>query len=150
MASYLAKSAPLMSDTATVRGAAMLAADGGRPAAGAVFQLERWLELMRVRQWVHLLPLPIAGYEFDKSVAANILPVTRGIGIAFCILAFGYLLNAVADRNMDLDRGKNPLSAVQTAAQAFHLPLALLVSLALGLAATASLTSSSIKRAFGK
>jgi 4-hydroxybenzoate polyprenyltransferase len=103
------------------------------------FHVQHWLELTRVRQWFHLLPLPIAGYEFEKPLWSNFLPITRGVGIAFCVLAFGYLLNAVADREIDLDQRKNPLAAVATASYTFHLPLLLLASVAVGLAATASL-----------
>jgi 4-hydroxybenzoate polyprenyltransferase len=54
-------------------------------------------------------------------------------------LGFGYLLNAVADRDMDLDRRKNPLLEIGPASGALWLPLVLLVSVALGLAASASL-----------
>ena len=91
-----------------------------------------------MRQWFHLLPLPLAGYAFEEPLSSNLLPTARGVGIAFCVLAFGYLLNAVADREMDLDRRKNPLAAIGTTSQTLLLPLALLAGISLALAATAS------------
>jgi len=99
---------------------------------------ERWMGLLRMRQWLHLLPLPIAGYELGESLWSNVLSLGRGVSIAFCILAFGYLLNAVADREMDLDRRKNPLLEIGTAAGQMWLPLSLLLGIALTLAASAS------------
>jgi 4-hydroxybenzoate polyprenyltransferase len=116
----------------------MLEAHPEGPRIRAATLLERWLGLVRVRQWVHLLPLPVAGYDFGRSPWANLTPMSRGLAVTFCVLAFGYLLNAVADRDMDLDRRKNPLSEAGNNADRFLLPLLLLAGLALALAATGS------------
>jgi 4-hydroxybenzoate polyprenyltransferase len=109
------------------------------PPAPATTFWERWAGLLRIRQWLHLLPLPIAGYELGKPLWFNVWSLGRGVGIAFCVLSFGYLLNAVSDREMDLDRRKNPLVEIGPAAGTLWLPLALLFGLALSLAASASL-----------
>lgn len=116
----------------------MLDVRAGNARASAATVWERWTGLLRMRQWLHLLPLPLAGYEFDRSPWSQILPLGRGVGVAFCVLAFGYLLNALADREMDLDRRKNPLLEAAPVAGALWMPLVILAGLALGLAASAS------------
>ncbi len=93
---------------------------------------------MRVRQWWYFLALPLAGWDRGAPLAPAIACAARGLAIAFCVLAFGYLLNAVADRDMDHDRRKNPL--VGTSPRSFTAPIVALVALALALAATGSLT----------
>lgn len=54
------------------------------------------------------------------------------MGIAFAILAFGYLLNSVSDRRMDLDPRKNPF--IDGGAREHRLSLTLLVAMSLLLA----------------
>lgn len=75
------------------------------PAAHA---LHAWSDRIRLRRWAHLLPLPLATYDPHGPRADALLAAARGIASAFAILAFGYLLNSIADRRMDLDVRKNP------------------------------------------
>ncbi|MBW2464984.1 MAG: UbiA family prenyltransferase [Deltaproteobacteria bacterium] len=63
---------------------------------------------LRIRHWVHFLVLPFAGLE--PSAPHGLGAALRGVGIAFFVLAFGYLLNSVADRAMDGSVAKNPLA----------------------------------------
>lgn len=66
------------------------------------------LRLYRVRDWLHFLPLPLATVDPSPAGAA-LWAAARGIATAAAILAFGYLLNSLADRLMDRDARKNPL-----------------------------------------
>lgn len=66
------------------------------------------LRLYRVRDWLHFLPLPLATVDPHPAGAA-LWAAGRGIATAAAILAFGYLLNSIADRWMDRDARKNPL-----------------------------------------
>jgi 4-hydroxybenzoate polyprenyltransferase len=59
-----------------------------------------WLRRTRVGRWVHFLALPLAGFDAHGGVPA-VIAVARGVLVAFAVLAFGYTLNAVADRGMD-------------------------------------------------
>jgi 4-hydroxybenzoate polyprenyltransferase len=86
-----------------------------------------WFRTLRVRDWAHFLLLPIAGF------AGDVLALSRGLVIALCILAFGFLLNGIADSEMDGSARKNPLVAVRD--HAMHLRVsALLATTALGVA----------------
>jgi 4-hydroxybenzoate polyprenyltransferase len=67
------------------------------------------LRLYRVRQWVHILPLPLATFDASVPAATALLAAVRGMANIFAILAFGFLVNAIADRYMDRDARKNPL-----------------------------------------
>ncbi|MEO8604266.1 MAG: UbiA family prenyltransferase [bacterium] len=68
-----------------------------------------FLRLCRVRDWLHFLPLPLATFDPSPPLAAGLFAAARGVASAFTILAFGYLINSIADRHMDLDARKNPL-----------------------------------------
>jgi 4-hydroxybenzoate polyprenyltransferase len=59
-----------------------------------------WLGRARVGRWVHFLALPLAGVDVHGGVPA-LLAAARGVLVAFLVLAFGYTLNALADRRMD-------------------------------------------------
>jgi 4-hydroxybenzoate polyprenyltransferase len=59
-----------------------------------------WLRRARVGRWVHFLALPLAGVDRHGGVA-TMIAAARGVMIAFLVLAFGYTLNALADRGMD-------------------------------------------------
>jgi 4-hydroxybenzoate polyprenyltransferase len=67
------------------------------------------LRLYRVRQWVHILPLPLATFDASVPTATALVAAARGMANLFAILAFGFLVNAIADRYMDRDARKNPL-----------------------------------------
>lgn len=67
------------------------------------------LRLYRVRQWVHVLPLPLATFDATVPFPTAAVAAARGIANIFAILAFGFLVNAVADRHVDRDARKNPL-----------------------------------------
>jgi 4-hydroxybenzoate polyprenyltransferase len=91
------------------------------------------LRLYRVRDWVHMLPLPLAMFDFHGPPVVTLVAAGRGIASAFFILAYGFFLNSVCDRQMDFDARKNPL--ILADAGAYHLPLALLLIANLVLAA---------------
>jgi len=76
-----------------------------------VSRLTELLRLVRFREWFYFLALPVAGADLARGAADNAWPLTRGVAIAFCVLAFGYLLNAASDVGVDLDPRKNPLLA---------------------------------------
>jgi len=103
----------------------------GNPVSGR--PVRDWLRLCRVRDWVHFLPIPLATFDPDAPRNAALLAAARGIAGAFTILAFGFLLNSVADRRMDLDARKNPL--IVPGADEHRYSLAALLVLALVLAA---------------
>jgi 4-hydroxybenzoate polyprenyltransferase len=63
----------------------------------------------RVHQWVHFLVLPLAGWTPEVGWCTTSFALARGVATAFLVLAFGYLVNALADREMD-DPEKNPLA----------------------------------------
>jgi len=68
-----------------------------------------FLRAARVRDWAHFLLLPLAAYDPAPGRAVSLPALARGVFIAFAVLAFGYLLNGVADRHMDASAHKNPL-----------------------------------------
>lgn len=59
-----------------------------------------WLGRARFGRWVHFLALPLASYDAHAG-AAGAVAAARGVLVAFAVLAFGYTLNALADRGMD-------------------------------------------------
>jgi 4-hydroxybenzoate polyprenyltransferase len=59
-----------------------------------------------VRHWAHFLLLPLAGVDDALPIADRVLGAARGVAIAGAVLGFGYLVNSVADRGMDLDASK--------------------------------------------
>lgn len=69
-----------------------------------------WIRRVRAGQWLHFLPLPAAGVAWSRGWTHALPSLLRGVVAAAAVLAFGYLLNAVADREMDLDPEKNPLT----------------------------------------
>lgn len=99
----------------------------------------RWAAIVRLKQWVHFLLLPMAGYDTTLPVQVSTLALARGVAIALAVLAFGYGVNAVADRHMDLDTRKNPLSSHGAVLGHVSVALAALALLALVLAATGPL-----------
>lgn len=91
-----------------------------------------WFRAVRLRQWVHFLPVPLVTFDAHPPIAAGLWAAGRGVASAFAILAFGYLLNSVADRRMDLDASKNPF--IVPGAGEYRWSIALLVATALVLA----------------
>jgi 4-hydroxybenzoate polyprenyltransferase len=69
----------------------------------------RWASQIRLRHWAHFLLLPLAGVDPASARSVQLPAVARGVGIAFLVLSFGYLLNAISDREMDATEGKNAL-----------------------------------------
>lgn len=67
-----------------------------------------WSRRIRLRHWAHFLVLPLASLDPHAPVLDALFPAVRGVASAFCVLAFGYLLNSISDRRMDLDERKNP------------------------------------------
>jgi hypothetical protein len=81
------------------------------PAAPARWRIVDRLRLYRIRDWLHILPLPLATFDADVPLDAASIAALRGVVNAFAILAFGFLLNAVSDRHVDRDPRKNVLLA---------------------------------------
>jgi 4-hydroxybenzoate polyprenyltransferase len=67
------------------------------------------LRLYRMRDWLHFLPLPLAAFDVKAPLAGAVLSAARGLASAFALLAFGYLLNSIYDKQLDRDPRKNPL-----------------------------------------
>ncbi len=105
-----ARSAPVrLHDTVEVAGreaAAREMAARDVPSSSPLIDL---LRLYRVRQWVHILPLPLATFDTSVPTATALLAAARGMANLFAILAFGFLVNAISDRYVDRDARKNPL-----------------------------------------
>jgi len=74
-----------------------------------VQRVSSWLRLIRFREWYYFLVLPLAGTDPSEERARAALCFARGAAIAFCVLAFGYLVNAASDVGVDVDVRKNPL-----------------------------------------
>lgn len=96
---------------------------------------------VRPKQWLHFAVLPLAGFDPSAPRAAASMAVARGVAIAFCVLAYGYLLNGIADRRLDRDRGKNPLVGRRGSLAPFWAAAAVLAAAA---ALTAALSSSTV------
>jgi len=95
---------------ATSEGAASIGAGDAARSVGV-------LRALRMGQWMHMLPLPLAGID----PAARLdwrggLVIGTSVLAAACCLAFAYGLNAVADRATDADPRKNPLAGAATVA----------------------------------
>lgn len=90
------------------------------------------LRLYRVREWAHILPLPLATYDAQVEPSIALIAAARGVANAFAILAFGFLLNAVSDRHVDRDARKNPL--ILPGAVEYRSSLVALPAASLGLA----------------
>jgi 4-hydroxybenzoate polyprenyltransferase len=71
--------------------------------------MTRWTAQIRLRHWAHFLVLPLAGVDPTASYELAMEGVLRGVAIAFGVLAFGYLLNSLADRRLDQDPHKGSL-----------------------------------------
>lgn len=102
--------------------------------------LGRAAALIRLRHWAHFLLLPLAGRDPALTPAETGLAIARGVAIAFCLLAFGYLLNSLADRDMDLDPEKRAAATLRP--EAGRAIVAGLALLSLGLSLTGPLVVS--------
>lgn len=91
-----------------------------------------WWRGARVQHWAHFLLLPLAGIDISLEPRDGALALARGIFIAFCVLAFGYLLNGVSDRYMDASVRKNPLLEDPSATSYSTVLVVLVVLAALG------------------
>lgn len=93
----------------------------------------------RVEQWLHFVVLPVAAWDLTAISAHEVWALGRGMVVAGCVLAYGYLVNALADREMDRDSAKNPFVVARQASMRgwlFGFPIA-----AIGMAVTISWTS---------
>jgi 4-hydroxybenzoate polyprenyltransferase len=87
---------------------------GGACLDNPAAQLPRRLHLLRLvrfREWFHFIVLPLAGVDPAMAPAWIAAHLARGAAVAFCVLGFGYLLNAASDLEVDVDPRKNPLLA---------------------------------------
>src|SRR5947208_14218500 len=89
------------------------------------------LRLYRVRDWIHMLPVPLATFDLYVPRGRAWLAAGRGVASAFVILAFGFLLNSVSDRRVDRDGRKNPLIVAGAAGYQYSLAVLLVLSLVL-------------------
>ena len=106
------------------------------PAALSVRQplrrkIRHLLRLYRVRDWIHILPVPLASFDLYAPRGSAWLAAGRGVASAFVILAFGFLLNSVSDRQVDRDGRKNPLIVAGAAGYQYSLAVLLVLSLVL-------------------
>jgi 4-hydroxybenzoate polyprenyltransferase len=83
--------------------------------------ISTWFDRIRIRRWVHLLPLPLATFDAATQPSDAVFGAVRGVANAFGILGFGYLLNSVADRQTDLDAQKNPFIGASAAEYRYSL-----------------------------
>jgi 4-hydroxybenzoate polyprenyltransferase len=90
-----------------------------------------WASLLRVRAWAHFCLLPFASLELERPIETTVSSLLSGVLIAFAILAFGYLLNAVADRRMD--RGAKNVFGGEPPGADVSVALVVLAALAVGL-----------------
>jgi 4-hydroxybenzoate polyprenyltransferase len=67
------------------------------------------LASLRLGQWAHFGVLPLAAFDPLADWGPQIPSAARGMATALCVLAFGYLVNALGDRQYDRDPSKNPL-----------------------------------------
>lgn len=95
----------------------------------------RAMAAIRLRHWLHFLLLPLAGRDPSLPFATSAVAIGRGTVIAFCLLAYGYLLNSQADQHMDLVPDKRGVLKVEPGA--VRAALIGLVAVALGLSLTA-------------
>jgi len=86
-----------------------------------------WLRRSRFGHWVHFLALPLAGYD-GRAGASAVAAAARGVIVAFALLAFGYVLNGLADRRMDRSP-KNHFAGDSASPRGAFTVLAALVSL---------------------
>lgn len=98
-----------------------------------------WLGYARARQWWHFLALPAAGVALGPPGSGRVFTAAAATVAASAALSYGYLLNAVADRSMDLDRRKNPLLGSEPGS--LRAPLAALAAAALASAGMVSLVA---------
>lgn len=101
---------------------------------------------LRARQWLHFVVLPAAVLERASRLDAHSVVWRIGLGCVAAALALSYAygINAITDRSSDEDVRKNPLAGVLVVPRRVHVvvalcvPLALLVSGAIGPASTAA------------
>jgi len=116
------------------RGAMMnVQARNGTGAAPTAGWWRAWCERVRLGRWAHFLVLPLATYDPFSPCCDALLAAVRGVASAFALLTFGYLLNSVSDRQMDLDARKNPFIANGVGEHRHSLTGALLLSVLLAL-----------------
>lgn len=87
--------------------------DASPPGRGAATVGSIWRGL-RVRDWAHFLVLPLASAPLAALDADAVVGLARGVVIATLVLAYGYLLNGLADRTLDRDATKNPFALAST------------------------------------
>jgi len=90
-----------------------------------------WLQRVRLRHWIHFLPAPLATFDPHAPSGSALFAAGRGVASAFTILAFGFLLNSVSDRQMDRDARKNPFVDPAAGEHRYSLAALLVVSLIL-------------------
>jgi len=93
--------------------------------------IRAWFGRVRLPRWLHFLPLPLATFDPHAPRGAAVLAAVRGVAIAFTILAYGYLLNSVADRRTDRDARKNPFIAPGAGEYQYSLTVLIAASLLL-------------------
>ncbi len=71
------------------------------------------LAVLRVRDWAHLVFLPLASVAPASLRGEGLWRGAAGCTVAACALGYAYGINAISDRATDLDRRKNPLSGLR-------------------------------------
>ncbi len=75
-------------------------------------QLVSLKRAVRPQHWLHFMVLPVASWDPAAPLGVSLTALARGALICAAVLAFGYLINTISDRDLDRDARKNPLVGV--------------------------------------
>src|SRR5262245_45550703 len=67
------------------------------------------LLVLRPRQWIHFVVLPLAGGIHGLTLTLALARFVLALSVAALLLGYAYGLNAISDRATDVDARKNPL-----------------------------------------
>lgn len=96
------------------------------------------MEALRPSQWLHFTVLPLACFDRSLPLAESLPALARGVVVAATVLGWGYLLNAISDRNLDHSATKNPFVRAHRPSLLHYALAVTMPCLALALAASAS------------
>ena len=111
-------------------------ADEGQDASGS--EAAGVMEALRPAQWLHFAVLPCACFDRSLPLMESLPALARGVVLAAIVLGWGYLLNAISDRNLDLSAAKNPFVQARRPSRLHYALAVLMPCVALALAAGAS------------
>lgn len=97
------------------------------------------LDALRPMQWLHFTVLPCACFDRSLPLLESLPALGRGFLLGATVLGWGYLLNAIADRELDRSASKNPFVQDHGPSRLHYALAVLMPCFALTLAASASL-----------